>query len=121
MLVVLSKWPMNQFKPVQQRRQQIIRAYCPNIYTVPGFMRKSIWTNSPTIQEIHHILMAISFCNVTCSFSFFGSQINGNYFQICQEFHHFDVTFYKSGLHFRMCFLFRSYIHPKSYIYKAKH
>ena len=28
------KGPMNQFKPVQQSRQQGIRAYCPNIYTV---------------------------------------------------------------------------------------
>ena len=30
----LAKWLINQFKPVQQRRQQALRAYCPNIYTV---------------------------------------------------------------------------------------
>ena len=25
---------MNQFKPVQQSRQQALRAYCPNLYTL---------------------------------------------------------------------------------------
>ena len=30
----LIKRPINQFKPVQQSRQQVLRAYCPNIYTV---------------------------------------------------------------------------------------
>ena len=34
--VPLPKWSINQFKPVQQSRQQALRAYCPNIYTVPG-------------------------------------------------------------------------------------
>ena len=34
MHVVLPKWPKDQFKPVQQSRQQELRAYCPNIYTV---------------------------------------------------------------------------------------
>ena len=33
--VTLAKQPINQFKPVQQRRDQVLRAYCPNIYTVP--------------------------------------------------------------------------------------
>ena len=32
--VTLPKWPINPFKPVQQSRQQVLRAYCPNIYTV---------------------------------------------------------------------------------------
>jgi len=32
--VDLSKWPINQLKPVQQIRQQALKAYCPNIYTV---------------------------------------------------------------------------------------
>ena len=30
----LPKWPIHQFKPVQQSRQQTLRAYCPNEYTV---------------------------------------------------------------------------------------
>ena len=30
--VVLPIGPINQFKPVQQSRQQTPRAYCPNIY-----------------------------------------------------------------------------------------
>ena len=28
------KWPINQLEPTQQSRQQVIKAYCPNIYTV---------------------------------------------------------------------------------------
>ena len=31
--VALPKWPMNQFKPVQQSIQQALRADCPNICT----------------------------------------------------------------------------------------
>ena len=38
--VSLSKWPIKQFKPVQQSRQNAQRAYCPNICTVP-------WTLGP--------------------------------------------------------------------------
>ena len=36
MNVTLPKWFTYQFKPVQQRRQQVLRAYCPdiNLYTV---------------------------------------------------------------------------------------
>ena len=34
--VALSKQPLNQFKLDQKSRQQALRAYCPNIYTVPG-------------------------------------------------------------------------------------
>ena len=33
--VVLHKQFLNQFKPVQQSRQQALKAYCTNIYTVP--------------------------------------------------------------------------------------
>ena len=28
------KWPINQFKPVQQSKQQVLRAYCHDVYTV---------------------------------------------------------------------------------------
>ena len=34
MHVALLKCPIHQFEPVNQSRQQEIRAYCPNIYTV---------------------------------------------------------------------------------------
>ena len=34
MHVALPKPPINQFKPVQQSRQQTLRAYCPNIFNV---------------------------------------------------------------------------------------
>ena len=32
MLLALPKWPINQFKLVQQSRQKALRAYCPTIY-----------------------------------------------------------------------------------------
>ena len=32
MHVTCLKRPINQFKPVQQSNQQVLRAYCPNIY-----------------------------------------------------------------------------------------
>ena len=38
MHVALPKHPINQFKPVQQSRQQAIRAYCPNVYTDVPFL-----------------------------------------------------------------------------------
>jgi hypothetical protein len=28
----LPKWHINQFEPVEQSRQQALKAYCPNIY-----------------------------------------------------------------------------------------
>ena len=34
--LALSKQPISKFKPVQQSRQLEHRAYCPNVYTVPG-------------------------------------------------------------------------------------
>ena len=34
--VALLKKPINQFKPVQQSRNQALKAYCPNMYTVVG-------------------------------------------------------------------------------------
>ena len=34
--LALTKRRINQFKPVQQSRQQVLRAYCPNIYAVSG-------------------------------------------------------------------------------------
>ena len=30
----LPKQPLHWFKPVQQRKKQALRAYCPNVYTV---------------------------------------------------------------------------------------
>ena len=32
--VALSKRPIHQFKPVQNSRQQVLKAYCSNVYTV---------------------------------------------------------------------------------------
>ena len=32
--VVLPKQPINQFEPIQQRRQQELKAYCFDVYTV---------------------------------------------------------------------------------------
>ena len=37
----MPKWPNDQFKLVQQSRKQALRAYCPNICTVPEGMSDS--------------------------------------------------------------------------------
>ena len=31
MYFALPKWPIHQLKPVKQSRQQVLRAYCPNV------------------------------------------------------------------------------------------
>ena len=49
----LSKRPINQFKPVQQSKQQALRAYCPNIYTVP-FGPRQICQTLPAIWHREH-------------------------------------------------------------------
>ena len=41
--VALPKLPISQFKPVQQSRQQALRAYCPNIYTVTPGIAHDCW------------------------------------------------------------------------------
>ena len=38
----MPKWPINQFKPVQQSRQQALRAYCPNIYSVKKYVVEKV-------------------------------------------------------------------------------
>ena len=44
--VALPKWPINQIKPVQQRRQHAVSAYCLILYTVWDRL------NSLTLQSI---------------------------------------------------------------------
>ena len=34
--VALPKRPINQFRPMQEIRQPVLRGYCPNLYTVSG-------------------------------------------------------------------------------------
>ena len=41
MHVAMPKYPINLFKLVQQKRQQALRPYCPNIYTMPDLKRPS--------------------------------------------------------------------------------
>ena len=58
----LPKWPINQFKPVQQSRQLVLRAYCRNVYimrltlraTLPGRLLASSnsWLVNATILGI---------------------------------------------------------------------
>ena len=52
--VALPKQFTNQLKPVQQSRQQLLRAYCPNMYTVQAadeacekrsLTRMQMWTH----------------------------------------------------------------------------
>ena len=42
--VDLPIWPINRLEPLQQSRQQVLRAYWPNVYTVPDLM-EIIWAN----------------------------------------------------------------------------
>ena len=41
--MAVSKRPINQFEPFRKSRQQVIRAYCPNIYTVSSAL---FWLSS---------------------------------------------------------------------------
>ena len=36
-----SKWTIEQFKPVQQSKQQALRVYCPNVYAVVTILQTS--------------------------------------------------------------------------------
>ena len=47
MHVAMPKWPINQFKLVQQSRKQALRASCPNTYTVPDLKRPSKTPSQP--------------------------------------------------------------------------
>ena len=38
--VALPNWPINQFKKCRQSRQQILRAYCADVYTVAAAVNK---------------------------------------------------------------------------------
>ena len=41
--VAPPKWPIKQFKPVQQSRQQALKVYCPKIYTVTPGVAHDCW------------------------------------------------------------------------------
>ena len=45
MHIALPKWPIKQFIPAQQSRQQALRAYCPNIHfhTVDTVLVSEVW------------------------------------------------------------------------------
>ena len=51
MHIALSKWPINQFKPVKQSRQQAPWAYYSDIYTVPGQKHIGLLANSPSSNK----------------------------------------------------------------------
>ena len=52
MPVALPKQPLNQFKPVQQMRQKVLRAYCPIVCTVPdwSFLCISVTQQGSSLQ-----------------------------------------------------------------------
>ena len=53
MHVALPKQHVNQFIPVQQNRQQALRAYCPNIYTMPvDQVEEAFYDGGATFHEI---------------------------------------------------------------------
>ena len=49
--VALSKRPINHFKVVQQSRQQVLRAYCPNIRTVIFYIRLESFSANDRLVE----------------------------------------------------------------------
>ena len=55
--VALPEWPINKFKPVQQSKQQSLRAYCPIIYTVVKGLTldsiQDIMTNCVNLKEVN--------------------------------------------------------------------
>ena len=58
MMKNLQKRPLYQFKPVHQRRQQALRAYCPNIYTV-GEGNDNISKTPSTCMKFHSTFIRI--------------------------------------------------------------
>ena len=50
--VALPKQPLNQFKPVQQIREEVLRAYCPIVCTVPdwSFLCISVTQQGSSLQ-----------------------------------------------------------------------
>ena len=49
--VALSKRPINHVKAVQQNRQQVLRAYCPNIRTVIFYIRLESFSANDRLVE----------------------------------------------------------------------
>ena len=63
MHVALPKWPIDQFKPVQKSRQQELRAYFPNIYTVTSETEFIILQQPTNIWELGYLRLTL--CKTT--------------------------------------------------------
>ena len=64
--VALPKPPINQFKPVQQSRQQTLRAYCPNIFNVSQALHFHIGeeeNDGTEVQRPYYISIAMNVGN----------------------------------------------------------
>jgi hypothetical protein len=57
--VSLLKRPTKPFKPVQQSVQQVLRAYCPNIYTVVKVLEKDTSMSSALESFIKEIIINV--------------------------------------------------------------
>ena len=59
--VALPKGPINQFQPVWQSRQHVLRAYCPNLYTVQLLQLWQIAQRQELLQKqcLYPILLKI--------------------------------------------------------------
>ena len=49
--VALPKRPINQFRPMQERRQPVLIGYCSNLYTVPGEVLIGYCPNVRTLES----------------------------------------------------------------------
>ena len=73
MHVALSNRSINQFKPVQQNRQQALRAYCPNMYTVEKGKGNSAQRREGirAIKTVtNHVLLVLEQTSSLCSVLF---------------------------------------------------
>ena len=53
--MMLPKWPINRFQPVQQIRQQALRGYYPSIDTVPKTLHTNPEQECAVLEEGHCI------------------------------------------------------------------
>ena len=56
--VSLPKQPINQFKPVQQSRYQVLRAYCPYTYILWDGHHEMLDSLKPRTSTFHKIVLS---------------------------------------------------------------
>ena len=60
----LPKRPINQFEPAQQSRKQALRAYCPNLYTVPTYLECVLKMKSSSFRSLVFIKACFGYLGI---------------------------------------------------------